>query len=279
MKEHFFLYNDNFFLLNQAVIGSGNRSLRYGDGLFETMRMSKGRILNMGFHFDRLFKGLSLLQFENPVNFTPDFLTKKIDDLLSKNGYEENARIRLMVFRGDGGIFDIKNNDPNFIIEAWPLSEKIELNETGLTVDIFPDARKSCDQFSNLKSNKYLPFAMAGLFAQRNNLSDAIVLNAFGRICESAIANIFIIKDKNIFTPPLSEGCVAGVIRRWMLERFSLKGYAVIEKNLSIDHILDADEFFLTNSIQPIRWVKGFREKVFENKKITEICKCVCENI
>lgn len=184
-----------------------------------------------------------------------------------------------MVFRGDGGIFDIKNNDPNFIIEAWPLSEKIELNETGLTVDIFPDARKSCDQFSNLKSNNYLPFAMAGLFAQRNNLSDAIVLNAFGRICESAIANIFIVKDKNIFTPPLSEGCVAGVMRRWMLERFSLKGYAVIEKNLSIDHILDADEFFLTNSIQPIRWVKGFREKVFENKKITEICKCVCKNI
>ncbi len=112
---------------------------------------------------------------------------------------------------------------------------------------------------------------MAGVFAQKNKLDDAIILNAFERICESAIANIFIIKGESVFTPPLSEGCVAGVMRRWMLEKFSLKNYAVTEKELSIEEVLDADEFFLTNSIHPIRWVKTFREKNYGNKKVKEI--------
>ncbi len=279
MNEHFFVYNDRFFLSGEPVISAGNRSLRYGDGLFETMRMHKGRILNVHSHFDRLFNGLALLQFENPKSFTPEYLIQRINDLLKKNNHGKNARIRLMVFRGNGGIFDPENNFPNYIIETWPFSEEIELNENGLIVDVFPDVRKSCDQFSNLKSNNYLPYAMAGLFAKKNKLNDAIILNSFERICESAIANIFIIKDQNICTPPLTEGCVAGTIRRWMLQKFSLKNYVVIEKNLSVDDLLNADEFFLTNSIHPIRWVKNFREKRYGNKETREIYKMVYQNI
>ena len=279
MDEHFFIYNDRFFAEGEMVISAGNRSLRYGDGLFETMRMHEGRIANIDFHFDRLFSGLTHLQFENPQTFTPGFLLKKIKDLLNKNNEGKSARIRLMIFRGEGGIFDIKNNLPNYIIETWALPEKIELNENGLVIDIFPDARKSCDRFSNLKSNNYLPYAMAGFFAQQNKLDDAIILNAYERVCESAISNIFIIKDKNIFTPPLSEGCVAGVMRRCMLEKFSLKNFIVSQKNLSIDELMDADELLLTNAIQPIRWVKKFRGKTYGNEKGKEIFQNLIENL
>ena len=279
MNEHFFIYNGKFFLSGTPVISAGNRSLRYGDGLFETMRMHHSTILNIDFHFDRLYSGLSVLQFEIPKSFTPDFLIKKIKNLLSKNNNEKNARIRLMVFRGDGGIFDVENNLSNYIIETWPLSEKIELNENGLIVDVFPNARKGCASFSNLKSNNYLPSVMAGLFAKKNKLNDAVILNAFDRVCESAIANIFIIKDENIYTPPLSEGCVAGTMRRWMLEKYSFKNYVVIEKNLSIDDVLDAEEFFLTNSIHPIRWVKNFKEKSYGNEKVRDIFQYIIQNI
>ena len=279
MDEHFFIYNDRFFTEGEMVISAGNRSLRYGDGLFETMRMYEGRVSNIDFHFDRLFSGLTHLQFETPQTFTPGFLLKKIKDLLNKNNEGKSARIRLMIFRGEGGIFDIKNNLPNYIIETWALPGKIELNENGLIIDIFPDARKSCDRFSNLKSNNYLPYAMAGLFAQKNNLDDAIILNVYERVCESAISNIFIIKDKNIFTPPLSEGCVAGVMRRCILEKLSLKNYIVSQKSLSIDELLDADELFLTNAIQPARWVKKFRGKTYGSEKVKEIFQHLIENL
>ena len=279
MDGHFFIYNDHFFSEGQPVISAGNRSLRYGDGLFETMRIIDGEICNTRFHFERLFSGMKILQINLPEKFSQEFFVGKINELLIKNIHGKNARIRLMVFRGDGGIFDNENGVPDYIIETWPLSGKIGLNENGLIVDVFPDARKSGDQFSNLKSNNYLPSIMAGLFAKKNKLDDAIILNAFDRVCESAIANIFIIKDGNIYTPPLSEGCVAGVMRRCMLEKFSLKTFAVIEKNIDIEDVLNADEFFLTNSVQPIRWVKRFRSTTYGNQKVQQIFSGLIKNI
>jgi branched-chain amino acid aminotransferase len=279
MKEHFFIYNDTFFHVNEPVISAGNRSLLYGDGSFETMRMHEGRILNMDFHFERFFNGLKVLQFDMPQYFSPEFFLEKINSLLLKNNHGKNARIRLMIFRGNGSVLNPENNFPNYIMETSPLPEKIEFNEAGLVVDVFKDGMKSCDIFSNLKSNNYLLNAMAGLFAKKNKLDDCILLNASERVCESAIANIFIIKDKNIYTPPLTEGCVAGVMRRWMLERFSLKDYIVSQKNLLIDDVIHADEFFLTNSIRTIRWVKSFREKNYENEKAREIYQSFIQKI
>jgi branched-chain amino acid aminotransferase len=152
------------------------------------------------------------------------------------------------------------------------------LNEDGLAVDIFPDARKSCDLFSNIKSNNYLPYVMAGLFAKKNQLSDTIILNSHERVCETSTANIFIVKDNNIYTPPLSEGCVAGTIRRRILEKVSLENYRVSEKILSIDDVLEADEFFFTNAIHPVRWVKNFRNKTYENRIVKEIYQSLVKN-
>ncbi|MEO9022900.1 MAG: aminotransferase class IV [Ginsengibacter sp.] len=279
MDEHFFIYNGKYFPQNEPVISVVNHGLRYGDGLFETMRMQEGRILNVDFHFERFFSGMRTLQFNIPDFFSQNFFLFEVNKLLLRNSNQKNARIRLMAFRGDGGISDNENNFPEYIIEEWPLSEKIELNENGLIVDVFPDIRKSCDHFSNLKSNNYLPSVMAGLFAKKNKLNDAIILNAYDRICESSIANICIIKSKNVFTPPLSEGCVAGTMRRWMLEKFSLKDCTVTEKILSIDDVLGADELFLTNAIHPVRWVKSFRGNIYENRVTKKIYQEIIHNV
>ena len=269
--NEFFIYNGQSFLQGKPVISAGNSGLRYGDGLFGTMRLTKGRILNIDYHFERLFNGLTVLHFESPKSMNPEFFKDKIFELLKKNNHQEEARIRLMVFRGDGSIFESKNDSPNFIIETWQLPHGIELNENGLVIDIYPDAIKTCDQFANLKSNNFLQYAMAGRFAKEQKLNDAIVLNSFGRICDTAVANIFIIKDKILFTPPLSEGCIAGTMRRWMLEKFALNGFVVKEKELTIEDLLSADELFLTNAIHPAKWVKSFRERIYVNKNVRKI--------
>jgi branched-chain amino acid aminotransferase len=279
MTELFFIHNNKFSPAGTPVISSGNRSLRYGDGLFETMKMINGKIINKDFHFKRLFSGLKLLQFDLPQNFNPIFIEKKINELVKKNKHVASARIRLMIFRGEGGIFDPENLLPNYIIESWPLTNETQLNENGLVVGIFPDAKKSCDSFSNLKSNNYLPYVMAGLYAKKNKLNDCGVLNSFDRVCDSAIANIFIIKENKIYTPSLTEGCVAGVMRRWMLEKFDLKKYKILEKALSINDIENADEFFLTNSISHLLWVKKFREKEYGNKICKEIYSYILQHI
>lgn len=271
MSELFFIYNGKLYLADTPIISSSNRSLRYGDGLFETMKLVNGEILNKEFHFDRLFKGLHLLQFEIPPFFSKEVIEKKIVELVSKNKQENAARVRFMIFRGNGGVFDPENLKPNYIIESWPLTIPQHLNENGLVVDIFPDARKSCDIFSNIKSNNYLPYILAGLYAKKNKLNDCLVLNSHERLSDSVISNIFLIKEKIIFTPPLSEGCVAGVMRRWFLERFDLKPFRVVEKELTEQDLFDAEEFFLTNAIYQVRWVKSFRDKNYANKNIRDI--------
>jgi len=271
MDEHFFIYNGEFFRVGVPVISAGNCGLRYGDGLFETMRMDNGNILYADLHFERLFHGMKILKMNISENFTPAFFLQEVNKLLLKNFTEKSARIRLMVFRGMGNIFDPEKNSIDYIIESSAASEEIKLNKDGLVIDIFPDARKSCDQFSNLKSNNYLPSVMAQIFAKENNLDDVLLLNSFNRICESSIANIFVIKKDKIFTPPLSEGCVAGIMRRILLEKNILKNYLLIEKPLSENDLLEADELFLTNSVRVIRWVKRFREKQYSNEKTKQI--------
>ncbi|MEO8569445.1 MAG: aminotransferase class IV [Ginsengibacter sp.] len=279
MIDQFFIFNNKFYANDSPVVSPSNRGLRYGDGLFETMKSIKGKIINEDFHFDRLFNGLQLLKFDIPKSFSKEFILKKIKELCSKNKHNDIARIRLMIIRGNGGIFDPENGFPNFVIESWPLSGITELNVNGLIIDLLPGAKKSCDNFSHLKSNNYLPYVMAGLYAKENKLNDCIVLNSFGRICDSAIANVFLIKGNKIITPPLSEGCVAGTMRRWMLEKFNLENYKVLEKKLTEDDLLDADECFLTNSIFYMRWVKNFRNKNFTNSSVKKIYNHILQTI
>ena len=266
------IYNGKLVEAGSAVIGADNRGLRYGEGLFETMKLVDGKVVLAALHFERLFSSLAALKFEVPPDFTPAYLQQQIAALCKKNKIAQAARVRLNVFRGNGGLYDPENLKPDFIIQAWPLQESnLALNEEGFIVDVYPDARKSCDAFSNLKSNNYLPYVMAALYAQQNTLNDALLLNVHGRICDASIANVFWVEHGKIFTPALSEGCVAGVMRRWLLERFSQPGYAIKESVLEAETLLNADEVFLTNAVYGMRWIKSFRKKQYDNKTSREL--------
>ena len=271
--SNFFNYNGKLFENSKAVITPANRSLRYGDGLFETIKMFNDEIQLKNYHFDRLFSGMKLLEFEIPASFTPHFFQQQITSLCKKNNHGAAARVRLNVFRGNGNKNDLENNLPGFIIESFSIEYSPQLNANGLMLKLFQKAKKSCDEYANLKSNNYLPYAMAALHAKHNNADDCILLNTYGRICDTSIANIFIIKDDLIYTPPLAEGCIAGVMRRAVFEKLPQAGYHVQEKPISIHELENADEVFLTNAIRGVRWVKQFLNKTYSNKIIKDIWK------
>lgn len=252
------------------IVGPDNRGLRYGDGVFETMKFRNGRLILMDEHFARLWKGMQLLQFEIPRLFSPDLLQQQILDLLKKNGHTA-ARIRITVVRGDGGLYDAKNT-PQYIIQSWPLEENTgKWNDNGLQAGIYRDAKKMADAFANCKHNNYLPYFMAAHFAKANKLNDAIILNNSGRICDSTIANVFIVKNGEVITPALSEGCVAGVMRKFLLQALPVHGITITESAVTEEMLLDANEVFFTNSIYNIRWVAGFENKAFGNSIVKGI--------
>ncbi len=253
------------------VVGPDNRGLRFGDGVFETLKYKNNQCILLDEHLARLWKGMKRLQFEIPKLFTPDLLEAQLLQLVKKNQHP-SARIRLTIFRGDGGLYDRTSQAPQYIIQSWSLPPSNgQLNENGLDVCLYKEALKTADAFSQLKHNNFLPYLLGAQYAQSQQCNDAIVLNQHQRICDATIANVFIVKGKEILTPALSEGCIAGIMRETLLQTLPSIGFAVKEVALTEEELMNADEIFLTNSIYNIRWVGRIGSKKFGQTNIRQI--------
>ena len=106
---------------------------------------------------------------------------------------------------------------------------------------------------------------LAALSAKKEKWNDAVVLNTHGRICDTTIANIFIVKDNVVYTPSLQEGCVAGIMRRAVIQNLLEANGQLVEKEITITDLLAAEEVFLTNSMYHIRWVQRIGDIVYQN--------------
>lgn len=238
-----------------------------GEGLFETIKILDGNILLSDLHFDRLLEGIRFLGYSMPAVFSPSYFTNQILKLCKSNQCISLARVRLSVYPAV--------NDPkqlHYIIYSWPLASSInELNPEGYKIAIYKDEKKPLDRFYNLKSSAAKIYADAAEFVRSHKLDDCLVLNTEGKIADCSIANVFIIKNNRIITPPLSQGCVDGVMRRYLLVKIREASYEFEETAINEADLQNADEVFLTNAIRGIRWVKQFGESMYSNRFIKEI--------
>lgn len=277
MSQLVFLDNQ-FHREEQLLIGVNNRGFRYGDGLFETIRCRSEEMLLAGFHFDRLFRGMHLLGFEPPSFMTPAFIADKMRQLLHRNGHHHLARARLTVFRGDGGPYETVSSFPHLLLQSWPLAAGNEaFNKNGLVLGVHERTRKSIDELSGCKTNNYLSPLMAAREAKMNHWNDAVIRNSAGRICETAIANVFFrIKDQWV-TPSLAEGPVDGTMRRHILTEARRLHIPVEERAVADEEIAEAGEMFTSNAIQGIRWVAALGDKKFGHAKTAELFQQVIQ--
>ena len=275
MREGDFLFYDGQILRSdKLLISPNNRSYRYGDGCFETIKVLHGKIMLADYHFERLFSSLETLRFKKSGYHSAGWLEKQILSVVEKNGHAKRARVRVTVTRGDGGIYDEQNHYPYFLIQSWSLQTATqELNENGLVIDIYKDARKTADLFSSIKSNNYLPYVMGALWAKEHHLNDAILLNPDNRVADATIANVFIVKDGSIKTPALTEGPVNGVMRRHLLHLLRKENIPVEEGMITVDELLEASELFLTNAIHGIKWVKQLGNSHYTNTTAIRLYK------
>lgn len=252
---------------SQTVIHLNNRSFRYGEGLFETIRMQNGTMPLWEMHWNRLSNSLPHLYFSLPVHFTTEYLKNEILQLVKRNKCTDAARIRVVVFKGEGGIWEPPTTAFNYLIQCWPLEKKnFSMNENGLDIGVFEAGKKSCDAFSNFKTNNYLLYALAAQYAKQQKWNECLVLNQHDRICDATIANIFFIRANEVFTPALPEGCISGVMRNFLIQQLKSADMKVNEGAYSIADIHNADEVFFTNAMYGIRWAKLFGTKIFSNQ-------------
>ncbi len=250
------------------VLGVNNRSFLYGDGLFETIHAfgTQGRNLNL--HLSRLKRGMEVLNIDIPPYLDESMLSKEITRLLNKNRIFESARVRLTVFRNHGGKYIPENNSAGLVMEVDPLELNMyHLNNKGYIIELYHDIKKPLNPFSSIKSCNSLHYILAGIFQKNNKINDCLLLNEHDRIAEAISSNVFIVKEDNIYTPAISEGCIPGVMREVIIKVAPKLGLKVNNQvAIPVQKLLDCDEVFLTNTITGIRWVGAFRQQRYFNK-------------
>lgn len=299
-----YIYNNGEFTLEEDIgIQPNNRSFRYGDGLFETMRMVNCKIPLFPFHFERLTKGMETLEMERPNNFKRD-LNEIIQNLANLNG-AKSAKVRLMVYRKGGGLYEPNNNESSIFLECIPVNieysnELFSLNETGLNIGLYKEIPKTASIISPYKTNNCLPYIMAALYKKRNNFDECLLQNQYGRIADAIYSNVFIVKSDikrksqkqiKLITPSLEEGGVGGVMRRLILEIAREQNIVCEERSIDLQELMnlnESDEVFLTNAFRGIQWVKrlkyvkidkNYEDLLFSNSFAQQLQQWLIQNI
>jgi branched-subunit amino acid aminotransferase/4-amino-4-deoxychorismate lyase len=259
-------YNGTLRKESEPIFFSSNRAFRYGDGLFETIRVAQGKVRFLARHLNRLRDSMLLLKMDVPDFFEVDFFEKKVDELLKTNKILEGGRVRLTVFRDEGGLYSPDTNHVSWLVEAHPMSDNLyTLNETGLIVDLYNEFKKPLNRMSCIKSNNALVYVMAGIFKNENKLDDCILLNERFNITEAISSNLFAAKNGVLYTAPIAEGCLDGVMRSEIINIARENRIAVYEVTMAMNVMLNSDEIFLTNAIRGIQWVGAYRAKKYSS--------------
>ena len=262
----FINFNGEILPENTKLLSITNRGFKYGDGLFESMRLMKGQLKFADMHADRLQRGMKALKIDGYSQMDTWFLKEKVEELALRNKVK-HARLRLTVYRDAEGLYTPTQNKMGYCLELQPLDEpRYFLNTKGLIMDIFTDLPKQSNYLSNIKTCNSLTYVMAGIFKAQNKLDEVFLLNQNGFLCEAGSSNVFVWYQNHLYTPALSEGCVEGVMRQVVINIALKNGIAVTEAQINPDILYEADEVFLTNASRGIQCVMGYGVKRYFNR-------------
>jgi len=265
-------YNGNL-VNNKAILNVENRGYNYGDALFETIKVSHGKILFWEDHYFRLMASMRIMRMEIPMDFTMEFLEKEITKTLEANTLlEVSARVKVLVDRESGGFYSPTSNNINYSITCSALGEDFYLlNETDYIVDLYKDFYVSPSLLSTLKTNNKALHVLGSIYAKENDLDNCLLLNTNKQVIEALNGNLFLVKDKKIKTPPLEDGCLKGVIRKQLLAIIELlPEYELEVGSISAFELQKADELFVTNVIKGIVPITKYRKKNY-TKEVAKI--------
>lgn len=265
--SQYILFNDQFFQRDAPILAGQNRGFKFGDGLFESMRMCNGKLRFPELHVDRLHAGMKALKMDGYNLLDEYFLKQKAAELAKKNKIKGNARFRLTIYRSGEGLYTPQSNKVGYLLEVSELSSaEYELNSKGLIVDVYDEIPKPINKLSNYKTTNALLYVMAGLYQKQHRLDEALLLNQNGFLCESTSSNVFIVYQHQIYTPALSEGCVGGVMRNVVMQLAKQNQLPLTEAQINPQILNEAEEVFVTNAIGGIRWVMGYGRKRYFNE-------------
>ncbi|MBP6425417.1 MAG: aminotransferase class IV [Flavobacterium sp.] len=259
-------------ILQENVL-TQNRAFLYGDAVFETVKIVKGKILFLEDHYFRLMASMRILRMEIPMDFTMEFFEDQVLSTASNNGFEQSARARITVYRNDGGYYLPTTNTISYLIHTSPLENQFFVFENKeCEVDLYKDFYISKQLISSLKTTNKVIHVTASIYADENGYNNCIMLNDSKNVVEVLQGNLFMLQGNKLITPPISEGCINGIMRKQVLALAKkIEGLEVVEDVISPFELQKADELFYTNVIKGIQSITKYRKKEYTNEIAKEL--------
>ena len=260
------IHNGEIIQANSPVFTAANRAFSYGDAIFESLHASGSEIQFANDHFERLFKGIDALKIQ--VDFSQIKLLKEIHRLLNRDKLFGGVRIKIIVYRDAEGFFKPQNEKSGYVITCLPLeNQHYYLNQKGLQIGVYKEIKKPINFLSAFKTSSSLLNVMAGIYCNEQQWDDCLIVNEQNAIIESYHSNLFLVKKNVLFTPPLVQGCIDGIMRKQIIKIASLVNLKISEQIVISEELLpEADEIFLCNAIEGIRWVLAYKNRRYFNR-------------
>lgn len=241
--------NGKYRAEGEATISVFDHGLLYGDGIFEGIRAYNGRVFRLKEHIDRLFYSAKAILLQIPMTHAE--IMAAVVDTCRQNDVRDGY-IRLVVTRGVGtlGLNPNRCKEPSVIIIAGKIQlYPAELYQKGMDIITVPTVRNLHSALNPaIKSLNYLNNILAKIEANNSGCEEAVMLNAEGFVAECTGDNLFIVKENQLLTPPLTAGALYGITRRVVLDLAAELGLKTAETNLTRYDLFNADECFLTGT-------------------------------
>jgi branched-chain amino acid aminotransferase len=276
------MINFNGTIVSQdANILTQNRAFLYGDAVFETVKIINNKILFLEDHYFRLMSSMRVIRMEIPMNFTMEYFEEQILSLVKINELSDSSRARITVYRNDGGYYLPKNNNVSFLIHAVPLENaSYSIEQKEYEVDLYKDFYVTKQLLSSIKTTNRIINITGSIYADENGLDNCVLLNDSKNVVEALQGNIFMLLGNKLITPPVSEGCLNGVMRKQILGLAKkIEQLEVVEEAISPFDLQKADELFITNVIKGIQPITKYRKKTFTTKVASQLVQMLNEMI
>jgi branched-chain amino acid aminotransferase len=276
------MINFNGTLVTQdSNILTQNRGFLYGDAVFETVKIVNSKVLYLEDHYFRLMASMRVVRMEIPMNFTMEYFEEQLLSLTDKLSISNSARARITVYRNDGGYYLPIDNTVSFLVHASAIETvPYSFEEKEYEVDLFKDFYITKQLLSSIKTTNRILNVAASVFANENALDNCLLLNDSKNVVEAIQGNLFMLVGNKLITPPVSEGCLNGVMRKQVLKLVkTISGIEVTEELISPFELQKADELFITNVIKGIQPITKYRKKTFDVNFSKEIVAKLNEEI
>lgn len=242
-----------------------NRGFLYGDAIFETVKIVDNKVLFAEDHYFRLMASMRICRMEIPMNFTLEFFEEQILSLTNALSISESAKARMTVFRNSEGLYLPKTSDIEFLITAEKLdSKEYTVSNSYYEVELYKDFHVSKHLLSTLKTTNKMINVTGSIFAKENDYHNCVLLNDEKNVVEALNGNIFMKMGDIIVTPPISDGCLNGIMRKQLIALINkMEGLQCVEKSISPFDLQKSDELFISNVIKGIQPITKYRKKEF----------------